>query len=74
MEEVKVRSYMAIYYDNRIKNDPEYYAKEKKRITEYMVNRSRNDEEYRKRRSETALRSYYKKKELLRTQNIQAVN
>lgn len=73
MEEVKVRSYLAIYYDNKIKTDPEYYEKEKKRITEYVVNRRRTDDEYRKRRNELSLKSYYKRK-ALNAQNIQAVN
>ena len=46
MEIEKIQSFSAKYYDNKIKTDLEFYAKEKKRVTEYMKNRYATDEEY----------------------------
>jgi len=46
MEIEKIQSFSAKYYDNKIKNDLEFYAKEKKRVTEIMKNRFATDEEY----------------------------
>ncbi len=51
-------------YDNKIKNDPELYAKEKKRVMECMKNRHATDEEYSKRIQEQKKQSYYRRKAL----------
>ena len=49
MENNKQQSLSAKYYENKIKNDAEFYAKEKKRVMDYMKNRYAMDEKYRKR-------------------------
>jgi len=53
------------YYD-KIHNDAEFYAKEKKRIAEYMKNRYNTDELYREKKKEYARikmkELYYRKK------------
>ena len=46
MEIEKIQSFSAKYYDHKIKTDLEFYAKEKKRVNEYMKNRYATDEEY----------------------------
>ena len=66
-EEVKTRTIRAIRYDNKIKSDPEFYEKEKKRVLEYMVKRYNNDEEYKQKRRESALKSYYNRKNAQKT-------
>ena len=36
MENNKQQSFSAKYYDNKIKNDAEFYAKEKKRVIQFQ--------------------------------------
>ncbi len=43
----KEQSYNAKYYSAKIKSNPEFYEKERKRICEYIHNRYFSDEEYR---------------------------
>jgi len=50
-------------YDKKIKNDIDFYEKEKKRVAEYMKNRYANDENYRNKIKQSKLALYYKKKE-----------
>ncbi len=46
-EDKKIKqSYHAKYYNDKIKNNPEFYEKERKRICEYIHNRYFNDEKY----------------------------
>ena len=66
-EEVKTPTTQSIFYNNKIKTNPEFYEKEKKRITEYMVKRYNNDEEYKQRRRASALKSYYNRKNAQKT-------
>ena len=68
-EEVKQRSYYSIFYENQIKNNPEFYEKEKKRVVEYMRNRYANDEEYRNKIKEQKRLSYHKRKNLRMANN-----
>jgi hypothetical protein len=42
------KSYNAKYYNAKIKSNPEFYEKERKRVCEYIQNRYNNDEEYKK--------------------------
>lgn len=65
METTTNVSYNAKYYDTKIKTDPEFYAKEKKRVMEYMKNRYANDEEYRQRIREQKRQSYHRRKALV---------
>ena len=62
MESVKQQSTSAKWYQARLKNDPEFYASEKKRVAEYMKNRYTNDEEYRKRVQEQKRLAYHRRK------------
>lgn len=64
MEAPTYVSYNAKYYDTKIKTDPEFYAKEKKRVIEYIKNRYQNDEEYRQRIREQKRQSYHRRKAL----------
>jgi len=57
------KSFSARYYDNKIKTDAEFYAKEKKRVAEYMKERYKTDEEYKERIKEQKKASYYRRKE-----------
>ena len=66
-EEVKTPTTQSIFYNNKIKTNPEFYEKEKKRVTEYMVKRYHNDEEYKQKRRESALKSYYNRKNAQKT-------
>ena len=66
-EEVKTPTTQSIFYNNKIKTNPEFYEKEKKRVTEYMVKRYNNDEEYKQKRQESALKSYYNRKNAQKT-------
>ena len=66
-EEVKTPTTQSIFYNNKIKTNPEFYEKEKKRVTEYMVKRYNNDEEYKQKRRESALKSYYNRKNAQKT-------
>ena len=67
VEEVKTPTTQSIFYNNKIKTNPEFYEKEKKRVTEYMVKRYNNDEEYKQKRRESALKSYYNRKNAQKT-------
>ena len=49
MTETPVLSYSAKYYNAKIKTNPEFYEKERKRVCEYIHNRYFNDEEYKQR-------------------------
>lgn len=64
MEVTDSSSYYAKYYDNKIKNNAEFYAKEKKRVVEYMRNRYATDEEYRERIKAQKRESYHRRKAL----------
>ena len=44
MEDIKKQSASAKCYDKKIKNDADFYEKEKKRVAEYMKNRYATDE------------------------------
>lgn len=68
------QSSSAKYYDNKIKNDAEFYAKEKKRVMDYMKNRYAMDEEYRNRIKEQKKQSYHKRKSLRIQSNSVEVN
>jgi len=65
MDNVKQQSVSAKWYESKIKNDLEFYAKEKKRVMLYMKNRYANDEEYRNRIKEQKKQSYYRRKAIL---------
>ena len=64
MESVKQQSLSAKNYENKIKNDAEFYEKEKQRVMEYMKNRYATDEEYRNRVKEQKKQSYHRRKAL----------
>jgi len=70
MENAKHQTISAKYYDNKIKNDAEFYAKEKKRVSDYMKNRYAIDEEYRNRIKEQKKQSYHKRKALPNQSNL----
>jgi len=74
MENAKHQTISAKYYDNKIKNDAEFYAKEKKRVNDYMKNRYAIDEEYRNRIKEQKKQSYHKRKALRNSSNPVEVN
>ena len=63
MEDIKKQSASAKCYDKKIKNDADFYEKEKKRVTEYMKNRYATDEEYRQRVMEQKKASYHRRKQ-----------
>ena len=63
MEEIKQVSYNAKYYNAKIKSNPEFYEKERKRVCQYIHNRYTNDEEYRKKILEHKKEYYQKKKQ-----------
>ena len=46
MTETPTLSFSAKYYNAKIKSNPEFYDKERKRVCEYIHNRYFNDEEY----------------------------
>ena len=52
-------------YDKKIKNDADFYEKEKKRVAEYMKNRYATDEEYRQRVMEQKKASYHRRKQII---------
>ena len=58
------KSSSAIYYNNKIKTDAEFYEKERKRVSEYIHNRYFNDPEYRERILKQKKEYYLKKKAL----------
>ena len=49
----------------RLKNDADFYEKEKKRVAEYMKNRYATDEEYRQRVMEQKKASYHRRKQII---------
>jgi flagellum-specific peptidoglycan hydrolase FlgJ len=49
-------------YNKKIKEDPEFYKAEKKRVQEYIKNRYATDPEYKAKILEQKRASYYKKK------------
>ena len=63
MEDIKKQSASAKCYDKKIKNDADFYEKEKKRVAEYMKNRYATDEEYRQRVMEQKKASYHRRKQ-----------
>ena len=63
MEDIKKQSASAKCYDKKIKNDADFYEKEKKRVAEYMKNRYATDEEYRQRVMEQKKASYHRSKQ-----------
>ena len=65
MEDIKKQSASAKCYDKKIKNDAEFYEKEKKRVAEYMKNRYATDEEYRQRVMEQKKASYHRRKQII---------
>jgi hypothetical protein len=65
MEIEKIQSFSAKYYDHKIKTDLEFYAKEKKRVNEYMKNRYATDEEYRNKIKEQKKQSYHRRKSMM---------
>ena len=64
MEDIKKQSASAKCYDKKIKNDADFYEKEKKRVAEYMKNRYATDEEYRQRVMEQKKASYHRRKQI----------
>ena len=48
--EAPKKSPNAIYYNNKIKTNPEFYEKENKRVSEYIHNRYFNDPDYREKK------------------------
>jgi len=66
MEDIKKQSASAKCYDKKIKNDADFYEKEKKRVAEYMKNRYATDEEYRQRIMEQKKASYQRRKQIIR--------
>ena len=65
MEIEKIQSFSAKYYDHKIKTDLEFYAKEKKRVNEYMKNRYATDEEYSNKIKEQKKQSYHRRKSMM---------
>ena len=63
---VKDKSQSAKIYENKIKNDAEFYAKEKKRVAMYMKERYKTDEEYKAKIKEQKKASYYRRKEAMK--------
>ena len=50
------------FYSNKIRSNPEFYAKEKERIKEYKKNRYNNDPEYAEKIRTRAREGYYIRK------------
>jgi len=63
MDDIKKQSASAKCYEKKIKNDSDFYEKEKKRIAEYMKNRYAVDEEYKNRIKEQKKASYHRRKQ-----------
>ncbi len=61
---ISAKSTSAIYYNNKIKTDVEFYEKEKKRVSIYIHNRYFNDPLYRERILQQKKEYYLKKKAL----------
>lgn len=64
----KQQSYNAKFYQNRIKQDPEFYAREKERVKNYIHNRYQTDEEFKERLRAQKRASYHKMKALKMSQ------
>lgn len=56
-------SYSAKYYNAKIKSNPEFYDKERKRVCEYIHNRYFNDEEYKQKILQQKKEYYQRKKQ-----------
>ena len=56
-------SYSAKYYNAKIKSNPEFYEKERKRVCEYIHNRYFNDEEYKQKILQQKKEYYQRKKQ-----------
>ncbi len=63
MVETPVLSYNAKYYNDKVKSNPEFYEKERRRVCEYIHNRYNNDEEYKQR--------FYNKRRIIIKKNKQ---
>ena len=59
----KKPSFSAVYYNNKIKSNKEFYDKERKRVCEYIHNRYTTDEEY-KQKILQQKKEYYQRKKL----------
>jgi hypothetical protein len=59
----KKPSFSAIYYNNKIKSNKEFYDNERKRVCEYIHNRYTTDEEY-KQKILHQKKEYYQRKKL----------
>ena len=68
--ETPKKSTSAIYYNNKIKSDAEFYERERKRVSEYIHNRYFNDPEYRETILKQKKEYYLKKKALKKETNI----
>ena len=67
--EAPKKSTSAIYYNNKIKSDAEFYEKERKRVSDYIHNRYFNDPDYRERILKQKKEYYQKKKALKNASN-----
>lgn len=63
MEAAPTASYNAKYYNDKIKSNPEFYEKERRRVCQYIHNRYFNDEEYRQRILQQKKEYYQRKKQ-----------
>jgi hypothetical protein len=53
------------FYTNKIHSDPDFYEKDKQRVTQYQNNRYKTDEEYKEKRKEYCrlkMKEYYQRK------------
>ena len=67
--EAPKKSASAIYYNNKIKTDAEFYEKEKKRVSEYINKRYFNDPDYREKNLKQEKEYYQRKKALKKEEN-----
>lgn len=63
MEAAPTPSYNAKYYNDKIKSNPEFYEKERRRVCQYIHNRYFNDEEYKQRILQQKKEYYQRKKQ-----------
>lgn len=63
MADTPILSYSAKYYNAKIKSNPEFYEKERKRVCEYIHNRYTNDEEYKQKILQQKKEYYQRKKQ-----------
>jgi hypothetical protein len=64
----------ARFYNNKITNNPEFYANEKQRVITYMKNRYNTDEEYKEKKKEYSrmkMKELYQKRKLEKLQQQQ---